>query len=115
LKATGIGQSPQEHAALLARMGAQNGISGFVCSVHELESIRRQVGPGSLLVTPGIRTQGSDVGDQRRIATPTMATQSGSGMLVVGRPIRDARDPAQAARAIRDEIQAAFSTSGRSG
>jgi orotidine-5'-phosphate decarboxylase len=114
LNATGIERSARAQAALLAEMGTQNGLTGFVCSVHELDSIRAKVGAATLLVTPGIRTSGSALGDQRRVATPTVATQSGSGMLVVGRPIRDAADPALAARQIKDEIQAAFSPMGPS-
>lgn len=112
LRQTGIDQAPQEHAATLASMGARHGLRGFVCSVHELELLKTHVGDGSLLVTPGIRTAGSDAGDQRRIATPTVATRMGSGMLVVGRPIRDAVNPAEAARAIRAEIHAASLTPG---
>jgi orotidine-5'-phosphate decarboxylase len=114
LQATGITRPSHAHAALLASMGAQNGLSGFVCSVHDIEAIRKHTGSSSLLVTPGIRAEGSAAGDQRRIATPTAATTAGSGMLVVGRPIRDAHDPAAAARMIKTEIQTAFGTLGRS-
>lgn len=114
LRAVGVERAPDSQASLLAQSGCANGLHGFVCSVHELGALRQQVGATALLVTPGIRTLGTEAGDQRRVATPTLATQAGSGMLVVGRPIRDAKDPALAAQQIQQEIHLAFNTAGRS-
>jgi len=61
-----------------------------------------------VLVTPGIRPSGAELGDQKRVGTPGDAIRSGSSLLVVGRPIRDAADPAAAAQAIVREIDAAL-------
>jgi orotidine-5'-phosphate decarboxylase len=83
----------------------------MVCSAVEVAALRSALGPAAVLVTPGIRPQTSTGGadDQKRTGTPTGAIRAGSSLLVVGRPIRDASDPAAAARAISDEIQRASS------
>jgi orotidine-5'-phosphate decarboxylase len=65
---------------------------------------RRRLGPAPLLVTPGIRSSGDAVGDQKRIATPRMAVDAGTSCLVVGRPIVEAADPGRAARQILNEM-----------
>jgi orotidine-5'-phosphate decarboxylase len=67
--------------------------------------LRKQTGPDTLLVIPGIRPAGSEAGDQKRIATPAQAIADGASMLVVGRPITRAADPAAAAQAILEEIE----------
>ena len=81
---------------------------GVVCSPNEAGAIRRVVGPGPLIVTPGVRPPGSAASDQLRVAAPADAIAAGADVLVVGRPIRDAADPAAAARAIRAAIDAAL-------
>ena len=63
--------------------------------------------PGFLIVTPGIRPAGAERGDQQRVATPASARQGGADLIVVGRPIRDAADPAAAAAAIVAELEGA--------
>jgi orotidine-5'-phosphate decarboxylase len=73
----------------------------------ECELIRAELGDGLLLVTPGIRPSGSSEGDQKRLATPTHAIAAGADLLVVGRPIRDAKDPKAAAIGVLREIEAA--------
>jgi orotidine-5'-phosphate decarboxylase len=84
---------------------AQNsGINGMVCSAEEVALLRNETGPNSLLVIPGIRPTGSAVEDQKRVATPAQAVADGASMLVVGRPITRAADPAAAAQSILDEI-----------
>ena len=80
------------------------GVDGIVCSAEEAEAVRDIVGAQMLLVTPGIRPAGSDVGDQKRIMTPTRAIAAGSDYLVVGRPIVEASDPKAAAQSIIAEI-----------
>ena len=84
-------------------MAFANGIHGFVCSPEEAAQ-PASAHPESLLVTPGIRPAGSDIGDQKRIATPAAALAAGANYLVVGRPITQASDPAEAARAILAEM-----------
>jgi len=103
LQATGISQSPANHALLLAEMAYAAGISGFVCSPEEAATLRATL-PGATLVTPGIRPAGAAAGDQKRIATPASALAAGANYLVVGRPITQASDPGAAAQAILDEM-----------
>ena len=107
LRAVGVNDSPAEHVLRLARLASENGIPGMVCSALEVGAVREALGPRAVLVTPGIRPQTTDSDDQKRIGTPSSAIRAGSSLLVVGRPIRDAADPAAAARAISDEIQRA--------
>jgi orotidine-5'-phosphate decarboxylase len=104
LKAVGLGRSPGEQVELLARMGLEAGMRGFVCSPQEVASLRSLTGSEGVLVVPGIRPAGAAVGDQKRIATPADALRSGASYLVVGRPITQAADPAEAAEAILREM-----------
>jgi len=106
LAAQGITAGAADHALRMARLAWSAGIRGFVCSPFEVESLRRELGPEALLVTPGVRPAGSDVDDQKRIATPEQAVAHGADILVVGRPLRDARDPVAAARALAEQIAA---------
>ena len=94
-----------ERLALLAKSA---GLAGIVGSAAEVASFRRLLGPQALLVVPGIRPADSAVGDQKRVATPGDAVKRGADVLVVGRPITGAGDPAAAARAIRTEMDAAL-------
>ncbi len=102
--AIGIERSPAEQVALLARMGIAAGINGFVCSPEEVSKLRELTGASGVLVTPGIRPAGSEVGDQKRIATPTEALRLGASYIVVGRPITQAKNPVEAAREILRQI-----------
>ncbi len=81
------------------------GLDGVVASCHEAKMLRDAFGQNFVIVTPGIRLAGEDVGDQKRVATPTEAKKNGSSFLVVGRPIVAAVNPLQAAKNILDEIQ----------
>lgn len=96
-----------------AEMAKQAGFSGVICSGLETVWIKKSCGESFLAVTPGIRpewdVQKGD--DQARVMTPALAIQNGSDHLVIGRPIRDARDPAQAARQVLDEIDHALKAS----
>lgn len=100
----GVVRPPAQHALHLAELGRAAGLRGFVCSPEEVAQLRQALGPDAVLVTPGVRPAGADVGDQRRVATPAAAVRAGSSMLVVGRPIRDAKEPSLAAQAIRAEM-----------
>ncbi len=96
--------------ALVARragQAAEIGVDGIVCAATEAARVRAIVGPGRLVVTPGIRPAWAEAGDQKRIVTPAAAVRAGADHLVVGRPVTHAADPAEAARRIQDEIASA--------
>lgn len=86
------------------------GCAGIVCSGLEAATMKATFGPDFAIVTPGIRPQWTinDKDDQRRVTTPTQAVVNGSDYLVIGRPIRDADDPRQAAVRIAEEIERAL-------
>jgi orotidine-5'-phosphate decarboxylase len=93
-----------------AAMAKEAGCAGIVCSGLEAPVIKNRLGPDFTTVTPGIRPQWSlgKNDDQERIATPARAIQNGSDYLVIGRPIRDADNPVQAALKVAEEIETAI-------
>jgi len=95
---------------LKARMAREAGCHGIVCSGLEVGAIRRELGPELIAVTPGIRPTWSlvDQDDQKRVVTPADAIKNGADYVVIGRPIRDAKDPADAARRVAKEIEEAI-------
>jgi orotidine-5'-phosphate decarboxylase len=110
LAAIGITATANEQVLRLARLAVQSGIPGLVCSTSEVAALRAELGSKVLLCTPGIRPSGSAVGDQKRVGTPSSAIRDGASLLVVGRPIRDASDPAASARAILEEMSGALAS-----
>jgi orotidine-5'-phosphate decarboxylase len=88
----------------LASLTQQCGLDGVVCSAHEIVRLRKELGPDFLLVVPGIRPAGSALGDQRRVMGPSEAVDAGANILVIGRPITGAPDPALAAREIAQSL-----------
>jgi orotidine-5'-phosphate decarboxylase len=110
LQFAGVDRAPADQVALLATMGLAAGIRGFVCSPQEVAALRALTGPEGVLVVPGIRPEGADAGDQKRLATPAAALQAGASFLVVGRPITQAPSPASAAEAILKEMAAAIAS-----
>jgi len=102
----GVAGGLDAQAERLFDLAWQSGVRGFVTSANEVGRMRARQA-GAFLVTPGIRPAGGETGDQKRVATPEAAIAAGSDLLVVGRPIRDAADPAEAARAIATLIEAA--------
>lgn len=108
MNAIGLESSPSQQVELLARMGLEAGMRGFVCSPQEVAAVRSLAGSEAVLVVPGIRPAGSDLGDQKRIATPAETLRLGASYLVVGRPITQAADPAAAAEAIVKEMATAM-------
>jgi orotidine-5'-phosphate decarboxylase len=104
LKASGVDRSPAHQVAFLAMMCLEAGIRGFVCSPQEVSALRALTGPEGVIVVPGIRPAGADIGDQKRIATPADAIRNGASYLVVGRPITQAANPAIAAQAVLKEM-----------
>ena len=95
---------------LKARMAKAAGCQGVVCSGLEVDRVRQEIGPDMIIVTPGIRPAWTvvDKDDQKRIVTPADAIQNGSDYVVIGRPIRDAKDPKDAAKRVAEEIEAAL-------
>jgi orotidine-5'-phosphate decarboxylase len=106
LRVEGIDVSIPDMVRARARVAVRAGISGLVCSSHEIEAARESA-PNMVLVVPGIRPAGVGHGDQRRVATAAEAVRSGAHFVVVGRPIRDAPDPAAAFQALVHEVEAA--------
>lgn len=104
LHSVGVDRAPAAQVELLARMGKEAGIRGFVCSPQEVAAVRALIGPEGVLVIPGIRPTGVVIGDQKRIAGPAEALRLGASYLVVGRPITQASNPAEAAVAILKEM-----------
>ena len=103
---TGTPASPMERVLLLAELAQQAGIDGVVCSAQEAQQLRARLGPDFNLVTPGIRLPEDNVGDQRRVLSPSDALAAGAHYLVVGRPITAASDPAGALERILSSIEA---------
>jgi len=95
---------------LRARIAKDAGCDGVVCSGHEVARIKAEIGKDLIAVTPGIRPAWSLVkkDDQKRIVTPADAVRAGADYIVVGRPIRDAPDPGDAAKKVADEIASAL-------
>jgi orotidine-5'-phosphate decarboxylase len=91
----GIDRSPGEQVARFAWVARDSGVDGIVCSGSEVAGARA-AWPDGFFVVPGIRPAGADVGDQKRIATPAQALADGASVLVIGRPITAALDPARA-------------------
>jgi orotidine-5'-phosphate decarboxylase len=115
LAATGVAAAPADQVLRLARLAQQSGIAGMVCSPLEVAALRAALAPDTMLVVPGIRpasTAGGNPDDQRRIATPAAAIRDGASLLVVGRPVTQASDPAAAAESILAEIADAESAAG---
>lgn len=108
LVAVGLDGPPSAAVLRLAARARDAGLDGVVASPQEAASIRA-LWPDAVIVTPGVRPAGAELGDQARVATPAGAVANGADYLVVGRPIRDAADPVAAARAIAAELEAAVS------
>jgi len=97
-----------EEVVELAHIARASGCGGVVCSGSEAAAVRKALGNEFRIVCPGIRSPTSDAGDQVRAVTPYDALRAGADYIVVGRPIRDAADPVDAARAISGEITRAL-------
>ncbi|MBU3827025.1 MAG: orotidine-5'-phosphate decarboxylase [Candidatus Anaerobiospirillum merdipullorum] len=104
LRGVGVNDSVEHEVLRLATLAKDCGLNGVVCSAKEATMLRQHLGANFLKVTPGIRPQGSDLGDQKRVLTPIQALQAGADYLVIGRPITKAPDPLAALRAINAQI-----------
>ena len=106
LSDTGVTGTPSDHVRRLAGLAAASGLDGVVCSAHEIEALRSDLGKDFTLVVPGIRPAGSDIADQKRIMTPSEALARGADALVIGRPITGAGNPRAAAEEIGRSLAA---------
>jgi len=100
----GLSGTALAQAVRLAILAKETGLDGVVCSPHEIAAVRAACGSGFLIVTPGVRPAGGELGDQKRVMTPQDAVKAGADILVIGRPITAAPDPIQAARQIAADL-----------
>jgi orotidine-5'-phosphate decarboxylase len=99
LEDTGVAGSPKDQVERLARLARASGLDGIVCSGAEVGAAHK-AWPKGFFVVPGVRPAGSGLGDQKRVVTPRAALDAGASILVIGRPVTGAADPAEALRAI---------------
>jgi orotidine-5'-phosphate decarboxylase len=95
LASAGVGGSAADQVKRLARLARDSGVDGVVCSGAEVAGAKA-IWPEGFFVVPGIRPAGADAGDQKRVVTPRQAIEDGASVLVIGRPITAATDPATA-------------------
>jgi len=105
MKHIGVRSGVESQVVRLARLAREAGMDGVVASPHEVARIRKECGRRFLIVTPGIRPPKGALDDQKRVMTPEAAIRAGANYLVVGSPIRNAADPAAAARAIVEAME----------
>ena len=115
LKTIGVKSRVEDQVVRLAQLAEKSGMNGVVASPLEIEAIRKACAPRFQIVTPGIRRAGDDSGDQQRTSGASEAVAAGADYVVVGRPIRDAKDPRAEAEAIVDEIAEGLKVARRGG
>ena len=101
----GINNSAKRQVSLLAELVRSCHLHGVVCSAQEASQLRAESGNSFLLVTPGIRPESADVGDQKRVMTPRQAVEAGASYLVIGRPITQATDPVSVLSEINHQLE----------
>jgi orotidine-5'-phosphate decarboxylase len=99
LEAIGVSGDTHDQVARLTLLAKEAGLDGVVCSGNEVRAAKK-LWPNGFFVVPGVRPADGVIGDQKRVATPRQALDSGASILVIGRPITQANDPDLAARAI---------------
>lgn len=104
LRDIGLDIEPVEHVKRLAKLTQESGLDGVVCSAQEAKILREMLNADFALVTPGIRPEGSNADDQKRIVTPKQAMLHGSTHLVIGRPITKAERPTEMLKSILASI-----------
>jgi len=104
LHSVGVAGGPTQQVLRLGRLALEAGADGLVCAAHEVPVLRDAFGATPVLVVPGIRPEGAEAGDQARVTTPRAAIDAGADYIVVGRPITQAQNPADAARKIAESI-----------
>jgi orotidine-5'-phosphate decarboxylase len=100
----GIAGEVDEKVADLAKLAKECGLDGIVCSAADLPKVKPVLPADFTIITPGIRLAGGDTQDQKRIATPQNAIEDGATILVIGRAITGAKDPAAAAKEILESV-----------
>jgi orotidine-5'-phosphate decarboxylase len=113
LRDIGMDDGILEQVLRLARLAAREGMDGVVCSPHEIEFIKRDLGPRFLVVSPGIRPEWSSAQDQKRILTPSGAIRKGVDYMVIGRPVTQASSPSKAFLKIVEELHHTVDASDR--
>ena len=111
LQKVGMHLPVDQEVLLLAELAKTCGLDGVVCSAREVEPVSRTCGRDFILVTPGIRPQGGQQDDQKRVMTPAQAVQAGSHYLVIGRPVSRAENPRRVLQQLNDEIRIAAGAS----
>ena len=104
-KEVGVNKAVKEHVVHLAKLAKSAGLDGVVASPHEIKDIRDACGKNFIILTPGIRPAGEELNDQKRIMTPKQALEQGADFIVIGRPIRNAENPVEAAKNIIKEME----------
>jgi len=102
----GLNKTVKEQVVHLAKLAKSAGLDGVVASAQEIKEIRASCGEDFIILTPGIRPAGEELNDQKRIMTPKQALEQGADFLVIGRPIRNAKDPVKAAKNILNDMGA---------
>jgi orotidine-5'-phosphate decarboxylase len=115
LEQQGSSMAPPDLVLMRAKLARESGFDGVIASGQEARRIREAIGPGFLIVTPGIRLTGSASDDQERITTPDHAIAAGADYIVVGRPITQADDPRGAAETFIHHIREAHAARARAG
>ena len=105
LRAVGLAGPALDAVRRLALLAVGAGAGALVCSPMEVAAVRAEVGPGIVLITPGVRPVGAGMQDQARVATPQQALDDGADLLVIGRPITGAADPGAAAASIAASLR----------
>lgn len=104
LESSNVILSPQDQVKSLAQLTKDSGLDGVVCSAQEAKMLRGQIGEDFLLVTPGIRPKGVEIGDQSRVMTPADAGVAGVSYIVVGRPITQSQTPLKVIELINNDL-----------
>ena len=105
LRMMGIDISTKKIVSNLAKLAKEIGLSGVVCSSEEIKMVRESCGNNFKIIVPGIRPEGSNKNDQKRVMTPKEAIILGADHLVIGRPITESKDPKNTAREIINSIK----------
>jgi orotidine-5'-phosphate decarboxylase len=103
LAAAGVQGSPADQVRRLADLAQESGVDGIVCSGAEIAAAKA-AWPDGFFVVPGVRPEGADIADQKRVVTPRQALDDGASILVIGRPITQATSPASAIREIAGSL-----------